>query len=234
MRHINAAATVTPINLLALILLAMPRQAMVESDLRRQIETMLAILKGVPYTERVTVTGANAPQVVEYGLDAQGDLARAASHRRHRAHEPRARGTCHLHPQQRTASVCDAVTDRLLLPVQRRHDHRGRAAPGRPDLSVRGGGAVHPLVRGGAARSRRRTLDALADLGLLQVSATEPRWRRPESNSFCRYAVVAAGADHRADDRALLPGDRAADRCRQRAHIADRRWRSAASSWHNA
>src|SRR5579872_1682216 len=68
MRHINSAATVTPINLLSLILLGTPRQAMVESDLRRQIDTMLAILKTVPYAERVTVTDANAPQVVEYGL----------------------------------------------------------------------------------------------------------------------------------------------------------------------
>ena len=56
MRNINAAAAVTPINLLALILLAMPRQAMVESDLRRQIDTMLAVLRAMPYSERVTVT----------------------------------------------------------------------------------------------------------------------------------------------------------------------------------
>src|SRR5665213_460321 len=49
MRHINAAATVTPINLLALILLATPRQAMLESDLLPQIDTMIAVLRAIPY-----------------------------------------------------------------------------------------------------------------------------------------------------------------------------------------
>jgi glycerol-3-phosphate O-acyltransferase len=68
MRHINSAATVTPINLLALILLAMPRQAMLESDLLRQIETLLAVLRAIPYGERVTVTDLSPPAVVEYGL----------------------------------------------------------------------------------------------------------------------------------------------------------------------
>src|ERR1019366_8366797 len=71
MRHINAAATVTPINLLALILLAMPRQAMIESDLRRQIESMLALLGAMPYGDRVTVTKASPQEVVEYGLALQ-------------------------------------------------------------------------------------------------------------------------------------------------------------------
>ncbi|MGH8457378.1 MAG: glycerol-3-phosphate 1-O-acyltransferase PlsB, partial [Stenotrophobium sp.] len=50
MRSINAAATVTPINLLALILLAMPRQSMVEADLLRQIETLVAVLKATAYS----------------------------------------------------------------------------------------------------------------------------------------------------------------------------------------
>ena len=48
MRHINSAATVTPINLLALVLLATPRQSMLEADLLRQIHTMEAVLKAIP------------------------------------------------------------------------------------------------------------------------------------------------------------------------------------------
>ena len=56
MRNINAAAAVTPINLLALVLLATPRQSMLEADLLRQIETMVAVLKAIPYGDRVTVT----------------------------------------------------------------------------------------------------------------------------------------------------------------------------------
>ena len=38
MRNINAAAAVTPINLLALALLATPRQALLEADAARQLE----------------------------------------------------------------------------------------------------------------------------------------------------------------------------------------------------
>jgi glycerol-3-phosphate O-acyltransferase len=68
MRRINAAASVTPINLLALILPATPRQAMLEEDLLRQIDTMLAVLAALPYDRRVTVTRSSAAEVIEYGL----------------------------------------------------------------------------------------------------------------------------------------------------------------------
>jgi glycerol-3-phosphate O-acyltransferase len=68
MRRINAAASVTPINLLALILPATPRQAMLEPDLLRQIDTMLAVLAALPYDPRVTVTRASAAEVIDYGL----------------------------------------------------------------------------------------------------------------------------------------------------------------------
>src|SRR5579862_5795383 len=68
MRNINAAATVSPINLLALILLAMPRQSMVETDLLQQIETLVAVLKATSYSKRVTVTDLTASEIVQYGL----------------------------------------------------------------------------------------------------------------------------------------------------------------------
>ena len=45
MRNINAAAAVTPINLLAVTLLAAPRQALPEPDLQRQLELYLALLR---------------------------------------------------------------------------------------------------------------------------------------------------------------------------------------------
>ena len=57
MRNINAAAAVTPINLLALALLAMPRQALPEADLARQLELYRSLLISLPYSNRVTVTG---------------------------------------------------------------------------------------------------------------------------------------------------------------------------------
>jgi glycerol-3-phosphate O-acyltransferase len=68
MRHINAAAAVTPINLIALTLLAMPRQALPEADLVRQLELYRALLTACPYSERVTLTKLSGPEMVEYGI----------------------------------------------------------------------------------------------------------------------------------------------------------------------
>ncbi|HTQ37063.1 MAG TPA: hypothetical protein VMH77_08505, partial [Steroidobacteraceae bacterium] len=75
MRNIHAAAAVTPVNLLALVLLATPKQAMLRDDLQRQLAVYLAMLRGAPYSRHVTVTGMDAAQIVESGL-ARGLLVR--------------------------------------------------------------------------------------------------------------------------------------------------------------
>ena len=67
MRNINAAAAVTPINLLAIILLAMPRQALPEADLGRQIDLYRALLRGLPHGDRVTVTDLSGTEIIAYG-----------------------------------------------------------------------------------------------------------------------------------------------------------------------
>jgi glycerol-3-phosphate O-acyltransferase len=67
MRNINAAAAVTPINLLAIILLAMPRQALPEADLARQIELYRALLRGSPYSDRITITDLSGAAIIAYG-----------------------------------------------------------------------------------------------------------------------------------------------------------------------
>jgi glycerol-3-phosphate O-acyltransferase len=67
MRRINAAAAVTPINLLAVTLLAMPRQALPESDLVRQLELYAGLLRSYPYSERVTVTALSGAEMIRYG-----------------------------------------------------------------------------------------------------------------------------------------------------------------------
>lgn len=71
MRRINAAAAVTPIGLLAMSLLAMPRQAMAEADLQRQVELYLALLREAPYDSRVTVTADTGAEVIAYGESMQ-------------------------------------------------------------------------------------------------------------------------------------------------------------------
>lgn len=68
MRNINSAAAATPIGLLAMTLLATPRQALPEGDLLRQVELYSAIQRDFPYSDRVTVTGMSGAEMLEYGL----------------------------------------------------------------------------------------------------------------------------------------------------------------------
>jgi len=67
MRNINAAAAVTPVNLLAITLLSTDQKVLREPDLLRQLELCLKLLRTVPYSARVTVTPLDAEGIVEYG-----------------------------------------------------------------------------------------------------------------------------------------------------------------------
>jgi len=67
MRNINAAAAVTPINLLAITLLATPRLALPKADLLRQMDLYREVLKGVAYSDRITVTELSAAEILSYG-----------------------------------------------------------------------------------------------------------------------------------------------------------------------
>ena len=67
MRHINAAAAVTPINLLAITLLATPRLALPKTDLLRQMDLYRDLLRSFSYSDRVTVTSMSATDMLAYG-----------------------------------------------------------------------------------------------------------------------------------------------------------------------
>ena len=73
--EINAAAAVTPINLVAMAMLATPRQALPEVDLIRQVELYQRLLRDAPYSPQVTVTADSGQQVVAYA-EAFGMLER--------------------------------------------------------------------------------------------------------------------------------------------------------------
>jgi glycerol-3-phosphate O-acyltransferase len=64
--EINAAAAVTPINLVALAMLATTRQALPEFELCRQIELYQQLFREAPYSPLVTVTGVPAVEIVRY------------------------------------------------------------------------------------------------------------------------------------------------------------------------
>ena len=63
---INAAAAVTPINLVATAVLATPRQACAEADLVAQLDLYRQLLRDAPYGPLVTVTAASGAQMVAY------------------------------------------------------------------------------------------------------------------------------------------------------------------------
>jgi len=64
--EINAAAAVTPINLVAMAILATPRQALPELDLIRQLELYQRLLRDAPYSPLVTITPDSGRQMVAY------------------------------------------------------------------------------------------------------------------------------------------------------------------------
>jgi len=72
---INSAACVTPINLLGLVLLAMPKQSMIESDLARQLELYASVMRRNPYSHSVSVTMEDGASMIRYG-EAMGVLLR--------------------------------------------------------------------------------------------------------------------------------------------------------------
>jgi glycerol-3-phosphate O-acyltransferase len=67
MRHINAAAAVTPINLLAITLLATPRLALPKTELLRQMDLYRELMRCFSYSDRVTVTSMSAAEMLAYG-----------------------------------------------------------------------------------------------------------------------------------------------------------------------
>ena len=64
--EINAAAAVTPINLVATAILATQRQALPEVDLVGQVELYQRLLRDAPYSPLVTVTPDSGQQIVTY------------------------------------------------------------------------------------------------------------------------------------------------------------------------
>jgi len=67
MERINRAVDVNPINLLALVLLSTPKQAMDVDDLLGQLKLSLKLCEQLPYSERMTVTALNPEEIVRYG-----------------------------------------------------------------------------------------------------------------------------------------------------------------------
>jgi glycerol-3-phosphate O-acyltransferase len=69
MTHINAAADVNPINLLAVCLLAAPKHALPEDELSQQIDLCLTILRSSQTPDKVTITDLEPAEIIQYGRE---------------------------------------------------------------------------------------------------------------------------------------------------------------------
>jgi len=67
MTNINSAAAVSPINLIALVLLSTARQSMLETDLVRQLELYASMMRQAPYSPLVRVSDVDGLSMVRYG-----------------------------------------------------------------------------------------------------------------------------------------------------------------------
>jgi len=89
MSGINAAAAVTPISLLAYVLLATPKQKIGIDELRRQLRLSIGLLQRFRYSESVTLPEWSADEIIDHGekLDVlsrtshpMGDVIHMAEH----------------------------------------------------------------------------------------------------------------------------------------------------------
>ena len=183
MRNINSAAAVTPINLLAVTLLAMPRQAMAERDLARQCELYLKLLRMAPYDARVTITDLDGAAVIAYGesmkvLQRQthklGDLVRISD-------EMAVLMTYYrnnvLHLFTLPSLVACAFISNSVVRTEDIQRLAWRVYPYvASELFLKWTEQELPGVM-------RRLLDALAELGILERLEEQDAWRRPAPSS---------------------------------------------------
>jgi glycerol-3-phosphate O-acyltransferase len=67
MTAINRTADVNPVNLLATVMLATPKQAIGARDLHEQLGLYQRLLAEGPFQGEISMTGKQAPEIVEYG-----------------------------------------------------------------------------------------------------------------------------------------------------------------------
>jgi glycerol-3-phosphate O-acyltransferase len=181
---INAAAAVTPINLVSMAVLATPRQALGEGDLARQVELYQRLLRTAPYAPLVTVTRQTGAEMTRYAesmgmLERQahplGDIMRMTAERAVLATYYR-NNILHLFAMPSLLACCFISNARMrTVDIQR--------------LVWR----VYPYIRaelalrwpeeeiGGVANT---LLDAMARSHLLQCNDERSEWQRPPPTSL--------------------------------------------------
>ena len=217
MQRINAAACVTPVNLIGTVLLATPRQRMGEGDLARQLELYASLMRQAPYSPRVWVTPLDGQSIIRHC-----ESLRMLQRQQHPLGDVvgMTESTAVLSGYYR-----NNVLHLLLMPSLLACAFLNNASVRRADL-LRLAGRVYPYVadeyflhwrddqlpavRGRTARGPAESWVAYGVGGPRGMAASS---RRSERSS----AVVRAGAHHGADPRALLPCHLGAAAGRQRS-----------------
>jgi len=193
MTRINAAACVTPINLIGLVLLATPRQSMGEADLARQLELYASLLRQAPYSPQVWVTGVDGATMIRYG-ESMGILRR----------EPHELGdVLHMTLEHSvlTSYFRNNVLHLLLMPSLLACAFLSNPTVRRDDLQ-RLARRVYPYVADEYFLRWSETelagvvdelLEDLLNHGLLTASEDRSFWRRPaaESREAVQLSVLA-------------------------------------------
>jgi glycerol-3-phosphate O-acyltransferase len=193
MQRINAAACVTPVNLIGTVLLATPRQRMGEGDLVRQLELYASLMRQAPYSPRVWVTP----------LDGQS-MIRHCESLRMLQRQPHPLGDV-VGMTESTAVLSsyyrNNVLHLLLMPSLLACAFLNNAAVRRADL-LRLAGRVYPYVADEYFLHWRddelpavvdELLEDLLNHGLLTASEDRDEWRRPpaESSEAVQLSVLA-------------------------------------------
>jgi glycerol-3-phosphate O-acyltransferase len=182
--EINAAAAVTPINLVAMAILATPRQALPEADLVHQVELYQRLLHLAPYGPLVTITTDSGAQMIRYaesfGLlerqaHALGDIMRMNAENAVLATYYR-NNILHLFAMPSLLACCFVSNAGMrALDIHRLV------------------GRVYPYVaaelfllwdEASVAAAVDSLLEAFARLNLLQANADRSEWQRPASTSL--------------------------------------------------
>ena len=181
---INAAAAVTPINLVSMAVLATPRQALLEADLKRQLELYQQLLRDAPYAPLVTVTTDSAEQMTRYAesmgmLERQahplGDIVRMTAERAVLATYYR-NNILHLFAMPSLLACCFVSNARMRTEDIKRLAWRVYPYI-RAELALR-----WPEEEIGAVTDS--LLDALARSDLLEPNEDRSEWRRPSPTSL--------------------------------------------------
>jgi glycerol-3-phosphate O-acyltransferase len=181
---INAAAAVTPINLVSMAVLATPRQALGEADLARQCELYQRLLHDAPYGPLVTVTAQSGVEMTRYAERMRmlerhshplGDIMRMTAERAVLATYYR-NNILHLFAMPSLLACCFLSNTRMrTVDIQRLV---WRVYPYiRAELALR-----WPEEEIGAVASS--LLDAMARSNLLRCNEDGSEWQRPLPTSF--------------------------------------------------